>query len=227
VVLAAQALNTSNPEARDRLDKILRLYKHWTRVKNVPDWYYPNSSRSQCETGSHQSEGGDKKRSRNDDDAAGGGDGSPVSSRAKRRRMRSQNGGPQDKDRASSGTPELETDYQMSVSSSFGARLRGLNTSSEPRPTLVDGIGRWWIHASSAAQGLGWEAPEHDALGSYTLERSRRPRRKPYHSWCPAWACRGEQDMHKPLPDTSTFSSNDWAYYEHDKLLTGPVRSGS
>ena len=63
----------------------------------------------------------------------------------------------------------------------------------------------------------GWDTtPLNDGqLGKYVEERARPPRTEPWCTWRPSWMRRGRGNMHKPPPDTSTFSSNDWVLY-HD-----------
>ena len=68
--------------------------------------------------------------------------------------------------------------------------------------------------ASVAANGAG-DAPllnDHQ-IGSYVGERARKPFRYPWHSWRVSWG-------HTCNPDTSRFSSNDWAFWLRTFYLT-------
>jgi hypothetical protein len=63
--------------------------------------------------------------------------------------------------------------------------------------------------------GISSNAPlfnDHQ-IGNYVRERARRPLRYPWHSWRVDWG-------HTPEPDTSRFSSNDWAFWMRTRYLT-------
>jgi len=68
--------------------------------------------------------------------------------------------------------------------------------------------------ASFAAYGQG-NAPllnDHQ-IGNYIREQARKPLRYPWHSWRVDWG-------HTYEPDTSRFSSNDWAFWMRTRYLT-------
>ena len=50
-------------------------------------------------------------------------------------------------------------------------------------------------------------------IGGYVRERARKPLKYPWHAWRVDWG-------HTPEPDTSRFSSNDWAYWMRTRYLT-------
>ena len=50
-------------------------------------------------------------------------------------------------------------------------------------------------------------------IGGYVRERARKPLKYPWHAWRVDWG-------HTPEPDTSRFSSNDWAYWLRTRYLT-------
>jgi hypothetical protein len=68
--------------------------------------------------------------------------------------------------------------------------------------------------ASSAAYGEGNALLLNDhQIGSYVREHVRKPPRHPWHSWRVEWG-------HTHEPDTSRFSSNDWAFWMRTRYLT-------
>ena len=50
-------------------------------------------------------------------------------------------------------------------------------------------------------------------IGGYVRERARKPLKYPWHAWRVDWG-------HTSEPDTSRFSSNDWAYWMRTRYLT-------
>jgi hypothetical protein len=59
--------------------------------------------------------------------------------------------------------------------------------------------------------------PDDALLAAYRAEPARAPRPKPWHAWKPKWRLISAE---RPLPDTSLFSSNDWAAEMKSRLLT-------
>lgn len=73
----------------------------------------------------------------------------------------------------------------------------------------------------AVARDGGWEPDvlNHGQLGSYVEEVCFPPGQR----WRPTWMRRGLPDLHKPPPDTSRFSSNDWCLKDYFIRLTDPV----
>jgi hypothetical protein len=87
----------------------------------------------------------------------------------------------------------------------------------------VGDLSKWAEGAEGAAMSEGgWEPVviNDRQLGKYAEERARSPRKVPWGTWRPSWMRRGLEDMHKPPPDTTKFSSNDWCLYDYCIALT-------
>jgi hypothetical protein len=63
-------------------------------------------------------------------------------------------------------------------------------------------------------------AKSDEVLVAYRAEPARAPRTKPWHTWQPKWLRIGQRGLKMPPPDSSTFSSNDWAVMVHSRRLT-------
>ncbi|KIJ23681.1 hypothetical protein M422DRAFT_39494 [Sphaerobolus stellatus SS14] len=83
-------------------------------------------------------------------------------------------------------------------------------------------VSAWWEQTAEAvAFNGGWDTDlcnDHQ-LGSYVEEHSRSPGEE----WHPTWMRRGLPDYHKPPPDTTKFSSNDWSLMDFFIRLPDPI----
>lgn len=82
-------------------------------------------------------------------------------------------------------------------------------------------VSEWWEQTFEIfTRDGGWDPViwNDDQLGPYVKEQSRSPNQK----WHPTWMRRGLEDLHKPPPDTSKFSSNDWCLKEFCIRLPDP-----
>jgi hypothetical protein len=73
----------------------------------------------------------------------------------------------------------------------------------------------WAIEVADVAAGGGFDLSvvNDDQIGWYHEERVRKPRKKSWHTWRADW-------LDTCPPDTSRFSSNDWAYWRDLVYLT-------
>ena len=70
--------------------------------------------------------------------------------------------------------------------------------------------------------------PETDLLNTrlptlHLNEPARSPRKESWHAWQAPWTRRSGKDWKTGAPDTSKFSSNDWALYDQMVYLTKPI----
>jgi hypothetical protein len=74
----------------------------------------------------------------------------------------------------------------------------------------------WAIEIADVAAGgeFGLFVVNDDQIGRYREERVRKPRKKSWHTWRADW-------LDICPPDTSRFSSNDWAYWRD--LVTSQI----
>jgi len=120
----------------------------------------------------------------------------------------------------SSDPPDLEMDESDSCCGSTTSVEDG--KPCEDTGAGVTNISQWVEGAKGAASDGGWEPAviNDDQLGDYAEERARSPRTQPWHTWRASWVRRGLEDLAKPPPDTTGFSSNDWSLYDYCVLLT-------
>ena len=77
---------------------------------------------------------------------------------------------------------------------------------------LPQGLEDWVDGVATQGEGNALLLNDHQ-IGNYVREQARRPLRYPWHSWRVDWG-------HTPEPDTSRFSSNDWAFWMRTRYLT-------
>lgn len=77
---------------------------------------------------------------------------------------------------------------------------------------LPQGLENWVDGVAIHGEGNALLLNDHQ-IGSYVGEQARSPLRYSWHSWRVDWG-------HTPEPDTSRFSSNDWAYWMRTRYLT-------
>jgi hypothetical protein len=113
-------------------------------------------------------------------------------------------------------TPDLAVDDRQTSHESVAS----LEESISDDDAIVDiaDISKWAEAVEGAAMSEGgWDpAVINDGqLGRYAEEQAQSPRKLPWRTWRPSWMRRGLEDMHKPPPDTTKFSSNDWSLYDY------------
>jgi hypothetical protein len=84
----------------------------------------------------------------------------------------------------------------------------------------------WVKKSSKAADEVSWESaivtdgpPDLDSTDKYAQECTRSPD----EFWDASWIRRSLKDLGRPTPDTSKFSSNDWALFDYSVYLTRPL----
>jgi hypothetical protein len=111
------------------------------------------------------------------------------------------------------GTADLSMpgDASTSENDSFGL-IDGVVLCGD---CLPQGLEDWAMDVALAATHGGGSSPllNDNQIGRYCREQARKPFQHPWHSWRVDWG-------HTCQPDTSKFSSNDWAYWMRTRYLT-------
>lgn len=109
---------------------------------------------------------------------------------------------------------DIPSPIRKRVKLSWEEQLKNLSAQSKPA------IPTWRANVESGSQTDGALVPE--ALAAYRKESSRGPPIRQWSEWRPDWPRTDHAEKSESV-DTRRFSSNDWAFYRSQTLLSGPA----
>jgi hypothetical protein len=229
---AERCMGISYAEALTCLIRIQAIYNSWTGgATSAPNFTPTNASRS--DPGDEGEDGNDGETEDRNRNRHGGGGGTQKTSHVpttiisgdKKGGNADEGGLPTPRQLKSfphtTDTPDLAVDDGQTSHESVDSIEESI--SDDDAVVDIADISKWAEGAEGAAMSQGgWDpAVINDGqLGRYAEEQARSPRKLPWGTWRPSWMRRGLEDMHKPPPDTTKFSSNDWSLYDYCIALT-------
>ena len=190
---------------------IVVLHAQWTATQEPPSSRVDNHSDDGPSTGQGGHPGGPRrnprretKRKRGRDphgDAGGGPGGFNVGFSGTKRQVTHA---------PTTNTPELNANIDSPTSTCIADEVEDASFKHHD----LDPKG-WANEVADVAAGSEFDLSlvNDDQIGRYREERARKPRKKSWHTWRADW-------LDICPPDTSQFSSNDWAYWRDLVYLT-------